>query len=117
MAELKVEGDQLVLSLSLAEKAAGVHGDLHAPRTSLKRAAVLNDAHEPADHGVRIGERLHGVVEVGTILDGGRKLFAVVHHDTPRGVLLEFEGGDWDGWIIGCADPEGTISSLGMVAT
>ena len=114
MAELAVEGDELVLHLAWTEKAAAVHGDPRAPVSSVRRLEVLEDAHEPADHGFRIGERLPGVVEVGTILEGGRKHFAAVHHDTPRGVLVVFEGTAYDEWIVGCADPEGVIASLGL---
>lgn len=112
MAELEVEGDELVLRLAWTEKAAAVHGDPRVPLSSVRRVQVLEDAHEPADHGFRIGERLPGVVEVGTILEGGRKLFAAVHHDTPRGLRLEFEGASYDEWIVGSADPEGVITAL-----
>lgn len=112
MAELKVEGDEIVLHLSLGEKAAAVHGDPRVPLSSLRRVEVLEDAHEPADHGWRIGERLPGVVEVGTILDGGRKIFAAVHHGTPRGVMLSFEGTGYDEWVVGCTDPESVVAML-----
>ena len=71
MAELQVEGDELVLHLSLGEKAASVHADPRVPLSALQRVEVLEDAHEPADHGWRVGERLPGVVEVGTIFEGG----------------------------------------------
>ena len=54
---------------------------------------VLEDAHEPADHGFKVGERLPGVSEVATVRSEGRKIFAAVHHDTPRGVRVSFEGG------------------------
>lgn len=112
MAELKVEGDEIVLHLSLGEKAAAVHGDPRVPLSALRRVEVLEDAHEPADHGWRIGERLPGVVEVGTILDGGRKIFAAVHHGTPRGVMLSFEGTGYDEWVVGCTDPESVVAML-----
>jgi uncharacterized protein len=112
MAELEVEGDELVLRLSIGEKAAGAHGDPRVPLSSLQRVQVLEDAHEPADHGWKIGERLPGVVEVGTILENGRKIFAAVHHTTPRGVMLVFDGADYDEWIVGCADPESVAARL-----
>jgi hypothetical protein len=114
MAELLVEGAELVLHLSWGEKAGGVHGDLRVPLASVERAEVLADAHEPADHGVKIGERLPGVVEVGTIVGGGKKIFAAVHHDTPRGVRVLLVGAPYDEWVVGCADPEGVIEALGL---
>lgn len=106
MAELLVEGDELVLRLSRAEKFEAVHGDLRAPRSAVRSVEVLEDAHEPADHGFKVGERLPGYSEVAVVRTGGQKLFAVVHHDTPRGVRVDFDGADYDAWIVGSADPE-----------
>ena len=106
MAELLVEGDELVLHLSRTEKLEAVHGDLRAPRASVRSIEVLEDAHEPADQGFKVGERLPGHSEVAVVRSGGQKLFAVVHHDTPRGVRIVFEGTDYDAWIVGSADPE-----------
>lgn len=106
MAELRVEGDQLVLHLTRLEKLEAVHADLRAPLSSVRSVEVLEDAHEPADHGFKVGERLPGVSEVASIEGGGQRLFAVVHHDTPRGLRIVFEGTDYDAWIVGCADPE-----------
>ncbi|MGH7861605.1 MAG: hypothetical protein ACREOS_05125 [Candidatus Dormibacteraceae bacterium] len=112
MAELEVEGTDLVLHLRLGEKAVAVHGDPRAALSAVRSVEVIDDAHAPADHGWRIGERLPGVVEVGTIFDGGRKIFAAVHHDTPRGVVVRFEGADFDEWIVGCANPEQVVATL-----
>lgn len=106
MAELTVDGDDLVLHLSRGEKLEAVHGDLRAPRAALRSVEILEDAHEPADHGMKIGERLPGYSEVAVVRTGGERIFAVVHHDTPRGVRIDFEGTDYDAWIVGSADPE-----------
>jgi hypothetical protein len=114
MAELQVEDGELVLHLSLGEKAASIHGDPRSPLSAVRSIEVLDDAHEPADHGFRVGERLPGVVEVGAIFEGGQKIFAAVHHDTPRGVLVRFEGANFDEWIVGCADPEAVIAGLSL---
>ncbi|MBO0831837.1 MAG: hypothetical protein J2P28_19360 [Actinobacteria bacterium] len=112
MAELQVEGDELVLHLSGLEKVEAVHPDLRAPLSAVSSIEVLEDAHEPADHGLKIGERLPGVSEVAIILTAGQRLFAAVHHNTPRGLLIKFQGAQYDAWIVGCADPEGVLSSL-----
>lgn len=106
MAELVVEGDELVLRLTGAEKLESVHGDLRAPRSAVRAVEVLEDAHEPADHGFKVGQRLPGYSEVAAVRTGGEKLFAVVHHTTPRGVRVDFEGADYDAWIVGSKDPE-----------
>ena len=106
MANLVVEGDELVLHLSGTEKLEAVHGDLRAPRSAIRSVDVLEDAHEPADHGFKVGERLPGYSEVAAVRTRGQRLFAVVHHDTPRGVRVNFEGTDYDAWIVGSPEPE-----------
>lgn len=106
MAELLVEGDELVLHLSRTEKLESVHGDLHAPRSAVLSVEVLENAHEPADHGLKVGERVPGYSEVAVVRTGGLTIFAAVHHDTPRGVRVNLEGADYDAWIVGSADPE-----------
>ncbi len=106
MAELRVEGDELVLHLSGIEKLEAVHGDLRAPRSAVRSVEVLENAHEPADHGFKVGERLPGHSEVAVVRADGQKLFAVVHHDTPRGVRIDFDGTGYDAWIVGATDPE-----------
>ncbi len=112
MADLAVEGDELVLHLSRMEKVESVHGDLRAPRAAVRSVEVLEDAHEPADHGFKVGERVPGYSEVAVVHTGSEKLFAVVHHDTKRGLRINFEGADYDAWIVGSADPESLKASI-----
>ena len=112
MAELQVEGDELVLYLSGMEKLEAVHGDLRAPLSAVRAVEVLDDAHEPADHGLKFGTRIFGVVEVGTFRGRDEKVFAAVHRDTPRGIRIDFEGTDWNAWIVGCPDPEATKAQI-----
>lgn len=48
-----------------------------------------------------MGTRLPGVAEIATIRGDGQKIFAVVHHDTPRGLRVLLEGSSYDEWIVG----------------
>jgi hypothetical protein len=114
MADLHVEGDELVLHLSTAERIEGVHGDLRAPLSAVSGIEVLDDAHEPAGFrsGIKIGTRIPGVIEVGTIQGRKHRLFAAVHRDTPRGLRVRLEGLSFDEWIVGCADPESIAARL-----
>jgi hypothetical protein len=116
MAELHVDGHELVLQLTTVEKLEGVHSDLRAPLSAVRAVEVLDDAHKPAGlrAGIKVGTRIPGVIEVGTILGRTKKLFAAVHHDTPRGVRVQFEGTGFDEWIVGCSDPEGVVVRLGL---
>lgn len=114
MADLQVEGDELVLHLSAAEKVEGVHGDLRAPLAAVSAIEVLDDAHQPVGlrAGAKIGTRIPGVIEVGTVQGPKRRLFAAVHHDTPRGLRVRLESTSFDEWIVGCADPETLAAQL-----
>lgn len=112
MAELLVEGNEVVLHLSRLEKLEAVHGDLRAPLAAVRSVEIVEDAHEPADHGLKVGERLPGHSEVATVHTRGQTLFAAVHHDTPRGIRIDFDGCAYDAWIVGSADPESLAASL-----
>ncbi len=116
MAELRIDGGELVLHLTTAEKAEGVHRDLRAPLSAVRAVEVIDHAHREAGirAGAKIGTRIPGVVEVGTILGATRRLFAAVHHDTPRGVRVRLHGTSFDEWIVGCADPEAVAARLGL---
>jgi len=115
MAELRVTGGELVLHLTGIEKAEAAHSSLRAPLTAIRGVEILEDAHAPADRGIKVGTRIPGYIEVGTIHADGHKIFAVVHKDTPRGLLIWLEGASHDQWIVGCADPETVASSLGLL--
>jgi hypothetical protein len=114
MAELLVDGDEVVLRLSTVEKMEGLHGDLRAPLSAVRDVQVLDDAHAAAGirAGIKVGTRWPGVVEVGRIY-GGKKRFAAVHHDTPRGVRVVLDGTEFDEWIVGCAEPESVAALVG----
>lgn len=112
MAELRIEGSELVLHLSVAEKAEAVHGDLRVPVSAVTGVEILDDAHGPADRGFKVGARLPGVTEVASIHSEGRKIFAAVHHNTPRGLRITLSGVSYDEWIVGCADPESVAAIL-----
>jgi hypothetical protein len=114
MAELFIDGDELVLHLTALEELSAAHGDLRAPLATVSSVEVLEDAHAPADAGFKlIGGRWPGSFEIGTFSDGGQRIFAAVHHDTPRGLVITFDGAHYDAWIVGCADPEAVQRSLG----
>ena len=111
MAELIVEGDDLVVRLSTVEKLAAVHGEVRVPLDSVKSVEVLDDAMS-AIHGIRVGTGIPGSVAIGTFTSRTAKIFAVVHHDTPRGVRVALDGDHYDEIIVGCPHPEIVAESL-----
>jgi hypothetical protein len=73
VAELQLEGAELVLHLSGAEKAEAVHGDLRVPLSALRGVEVLDDAHSWTGIGVgfKVGMRVPGVATVATVRGHG----------------------------------------------
>jgi uncharacterized protein len=116
MAELKIDGDELVLHLSAAEKLAGAHRDLRAPRSAVRAVEVVEDTHREAGirAGLKIGTRIPGLAEVGIVQGATRRRFVAVHHDTPRGLRIELDGTALDEWIVGCTDPGAVAARLGL---
>ena len=112
MAELKLVGDELLLKLSHSERFEAVHGDLRVPLSGVRPIEVLDDAHEPVDHGLKDGERIPGISEVAAVRTDGKKIFAAVPRDTPRGVRIVLDGASYDEWIVGCADPDAVKSQI-----
>lgn len=114
MAELRVEGEELVLHLSTAEKAEAVHGDLRVARSAVRGVEVLDDIERwtKVGAGFKVGMRLPGVATVATVRGHGEKVFVAVHRHTPRGVQVHLQDADWDAWIVGCADPEAVAAAL-----
>ncbi len=111
MAELVIEGSDLVVRLNAVEKLEAVHGGVRVPCASIKTVEVLDDA-MGAIHGIRVGTGIPGSVAVGTFSSRTAKIFAVVHHDTPRGVRVGLDGAAFDELIVGCDDPEAITSAL-----
>jgi hypothetical protein len=111
MAELIVDGDELVVRMTKFEKAEAVHGEVRVPLASVKGVEVLDDAMK-AVHGIRVGTGVPGRVAIGTFTSRNSHIFAVVHHDTPRGVSVELEGAQFDELVIGCDDPEAIAATI-----
>ncbi|MFZ0173123.1 MAG: hypothetical protein WAL04_15685 [Acidimicrobiales bacterium] len=111
MAELIVDGDELVVRLRAVEKLEGVHGEVRVPLISVTSVEVLDDA-AGAVHGFRVGTGIPGSVAIGTFTSRDSHIFAVVHHDTPRGVRVDLQGAQFDELIVGCDDPDGVASTL-----
>ena len=111
MAELVIDGDQLVVRMKATEKLEAVHGEVRVPLGSVRTVEVLDDAGR-AVHGIRVGTGVPGSVAIGTFSSRDVKIFAVVHHDTPRGVRVGLEGAQFDELIVGCDDPEAVASAI-----
>lgn len=114
VAELVREEDTLALRLSTPEKVEGVHGDIRVPLSAIQSITVLDDVIH-AVHGLKMpGSRLPGVFAMGTFISRDGRVFAIVHHQTKRGVKINLKGTTYDALIVGVEDPEGLVSSWGL---
>jgi hypothetical protein len=111
MAEMTIQSDELVLTLTSEEKLEAVHGDIRVPLAVVQDVQVVEDALDVV-HGVRTGTGIRGVLAVGTIRGGGKKSFVVVHHGRPRGVVIRLKGTEYDQLVVGCDDPETVAARL-----
>ncbi len=114
MAEVRIDGNQLSLVLTNAEKLEGIHGNLRVPLSSVQKVEVLEDAMAAGGvrTGVKFGTRIPGVITVGQVRTLRTKRFVVLHHNTPRGIRISLGAGPFDEWIVGCADPEGLAAAI-----
>ena len=96
-----------MVGLSAPEKAEAAHGDIRVPASSVRDVEVL-DVVVHAVHGLKFpGARWPGRFAIGTFyLPGETKTFAVVHHDTPRGLRYDSMTLPSTSFVVGCADPE-----------
>jgi hypothetical protein len=117
MTELSRDGDDLVVTLTPFERAESLHGDIRVPMSSVRDVEVLDDVIH-AVHGLKFpGTRWPGKLAVGRIIGPIEtktfgKTFAVVHHDTTRGLRVRLDGAAFDQLLIGCADPEAMKSRI-----
>jgi hypothetical protein len=117
MAELDRDGGDLVVKLSTVEKAEAVHGDIRVPISAVRSVEVVDDAvHAVSAFSKSVGASFPGRFVIGTFHTGG-KTFAVVHHDTPRGVRVTLEGANFDELLVGCDNPEAAVRRLGVDAS
>jgi hypothetical protein len=112
MATLRRDGDELVVELTAFEQAEALHGDIRVPAWTVSSVEVVDDA-IAAVHGLKLpGTAVPGLLAVGTFRLKGSKVFAVVHHDTGRGVRVVLDGADYTELVIGCHDPEAVVAAL-----
>ncbi len=112
MAELSRDDEELVLTLTTAEKAESLHGDIRVPFSSVQEVEVVEDIIHVV-HGLKLpGSRWPGRFAIGTFVHGDTKTFAVIHHDTARGVRVRLKDGAFSELLVGCANPEAIAASI-----
>jgi hypothetical protein len=99
VAELQIDGAELVVRLRSLEKAEGAHGDIRVPLSAVTAVRSVDDPW-PELRGIRApGTGLPNVIAVGTRRGAFGKDFAAVHGKGPA-VVVELEGADYERLIV-----------------
>jgi hypothetical protein len=99
VAELQIDGADLVLPLRAMEKAEGVHRDIRVPLSSVTAVRAVDDPW-PELRGIRApGTGMPNVIAIGTRRGNFGKDFAAVHGKGPA-VVVELEGADYERLIV-----------------
>jgi hypothetical protein len=111
MAELIVRDGAVVLALTRLEHVEGFRRDLSAPVGSVTTVRVVADPWAEL-RGIRApGTGVPGVVAVGTRRGSFGKDFAAVHGKVP-GVVVEFDGQEFERWVLTVEDPEAAVATV-----
>jgi hypothetical protein len=95
MAELKLEGDKLVVRLNLGEAFLAWRRELKVPLAQLRMVRVEERPFEGLALCRLPGLVWPGALAVGACRRGGLREFAAVHAGRPA-LVLDVEGGRWD---------------------
>ena len=111
MAELKVDGNDLVLHMHALEKAEGFHGDIRLPLSAVDAVRLVDDPW-PELRGIRApGTGLPEVIAVGTRRGGFGKDFAAVHGRGPA-VVVELTGVEYGRLVVTGDDAAQVVTQL-----
>jgi hypothetical protein len=103
VADLSVEGDDLVLHMDALEKVEAVHRDIRVPLAAVTAVRAVDDPW-PELRGIRApGTGLPNVIAVGTRRGNFGKDFAAVHGKGPA-VVVELEGAEYERLIVTADD-------------
>lgn len=118
MAQIRRQGDRVVVSLNTWEKFEAQRRQVVVPFAAVSEFAVVEDVlHQVSGLRPRqlklFGTYLPGRLAVGTFLNGLRRpVFAAVHRDQSRGLRISLTGAKYSELVIGCRDPEAEVRRL-----
>jgi hypothetical protein len=115
VADLEVEGDELVLHLRAIEKAEGAHGDIRVPLSTVTAVRSVDDPW-PELRGIRApGTGLPNVIAVGTRRGDFGKDFAAVHGKGPA-VVVELAAAAYGRLVVTADDAAARATSIARAA-
>jgi hypothetical protein len=111
VADLHIEGDELVLRLTGFERIAGLHRSIRVPVSSVTAVDVVDDPVRSVA-GVRApGLALPRTVKIGTWRGRGERRFVVARRDQPA-VRVRLAGQPHTELLVSVPDAPGTAAAL-----
>jgi hypothetical protein len=111
MAELTIEGEDLVVRLSSLERLGAFRGDVRVPLSTVREVRVSAEPWAEL-RGLRApGTGIPGVISLCTRRGRGFRDFAAVYRRQPA-VVVECSGAPFDRLVISCADAEAKARML-----
>jgi hypothetical protein len=112
VAELAVDGTDLVLHMQALEKAEGMHRDIRVPLGAVTGVRVVDTAWDGELRGIRApGTGLPNVIAVGTRRGSFGKDFAAVHGKGPA-VVVDLEGADFTRLVVTADDAAAMAAAI-----
>jgi hypothetical protein len=104
VADIRIEGDELVLVLGRLEELESAHGDVRVPLSSVREIEIVDQPLQVLPGLKLIGTGLPGTA-VGIWIGPDGKTFVAEHHAS-RGLVIHLEGQTYRELIVGSDDPE-----------
>jgi hypothetical protein len=104
VAQIVLDGDDVVIKLSPLEKLGAMRDDVRVPRSAISECRVTRDAWSEL-RGIRSpGTGWPGVISLCTLRGNGTRDFAAVYRKRPA-VVIELQGADFDRLVVSVKDP------------
>ncbi|MGH9069886.1 MAG: hypothetical protein ACRDX8_01650 [Acidimicrobiales bacterium] len=111
MAQLAIQGDELIVRLTKVEKVNALRGDVRVPLKAVTTVDVVDEPFEALYGDRNPGTQVGHIVAVGKWQGVGCTTFAALHRGQ-RAVRVMLDGVDLDEFLIGIDDPEGWVEQL-----
>lgn len=104
MAELRVEGTELVLHLPTLQKIAGFRGDIRVPLTAVRSVTPVEKPWLALRGRRMAGTALQGVAAIGTWTHSNGQYDFCVVRSQQRAVQVDLNAGRFTRFLVGVAD-------------
>ena len=116
MAELLVQGTDLVLHLPPTQKLLGFHGDLKLPLSAIRTVRPVEKPWLTLRGRRMAGTAMRGVAAVGTWIHGERRYDFCVIRRTQPAVMVEMASGRFDRLIVGIPEGSDPVAEADRIA-